>query len=227
MPLHATPIDPILAASLKLGSGFFWTLTYILIIRRGLIDKRYGMPVIALCANISWEFIFSFIFPHKPPQLYVDYVWFFFDLGILIQYLYWGKKDFPLNLNRNLFYPAFVISLVLCYLMIIMISHEFDEYEGIYAAFGQNIMMSVLFIYLLLKRNDPAGQSLYIALFKMIGTIIPSVLFYLYYPNSCLLTFMYFAILLFDLVYFVLLYSKIKRLPALKAKQSNMGFMYH
>jgi len=210
MSLQAASIDSSIALSLKLCSGLFWTLTYILIIRRGLIDKRYGMPVIALCANISWEFIFSFVFPHKAPQLYIDYVWLFFDLGILIQYLYWGKKDFPLNLHRNLFYPAFLMSLALSYLMILMISYEFEDYQGIYAAFGQNLMMSVLFVYLLLKRNNPAGQSLYIALLKMIGTILPSVLFYLYYPDSYLLTFTYFAILIFDLVYFMLLYSKLK-----------------
>ncbi len=48
---------------LMLGSGIFWTITYILIIQRGLRDHTYGMPLVALCANISWEFIFSFILP--------------------------------------------------------------------------------------------------------------------------------------------------------------------
>jgi len=43
---------------LKLGSGLFWTLTYLIIIRRGFIDKSYGMPLAALSANISWEAIF-------------------------------------------------------------------------------------------------------------------------------------------------------------------------
>src|SRR6266487_273578 len=48
---------------LMLGSGIFWTATYILIIRRSFLDHTYGMPLVALCANISWEGIFSFIYP--------------------------------------------------------------------------------------------------------------------------------------------------------------------
>jgi len=33
--------------------GLFWSVTYILIIRRGFKDKTFGMPMAALCANIS------------------------------------------------------------------------------------------------------------------------------------------------------------------------------
>lgn len=73
-------------------SGIFWTLVYVLIIKRGFQDKTYGMPLAALVANVSWEFIFSFILPHQPPQLYVDYVWLSFDIVILIQTLIYGKK---------------------------------------------------------------------------------------------------------------------------------------
>ena len=59
---------------LMIIGGIFWSLTYILIIRRGFIEKTYGMPLIALCANISWEAIFSFLHPHSPPQLYINYM---------------------------------------------------------------------------------------------------------------------------------------------------------
>lgn len=47
--------------TLMLGSGAFWTLTYVLMIRRGFVDRTYGMPLVALGANVSWEFIFSFL----------------------------------------------------------------------------------------------------------------------------------------------------------------------
>jgi hypothetical protein len=54
-------VSPELSWSLEIGSGIFWTLVYLLIIRLGFRDKTYGMPITALCANISWEFIFSFM----------------------------------------------------------------------------------------------------------------------------------------------------------------------
>jgi hypothetical protein len=52
--------------------GIFWILTYVFIISKGFKDKTFGMPLIALCANISWEFIFSFVFPYGPPQSYIN-----------------------------------------------------------------------------------------------------------------------------------------------------------
>jgi hypothetical protein len=54
---------------LLVGSGVLWTITYLLIIRRGVLDRTYGMPLVALCANLSWEFIFSFVFPHGPSSV--------------------------------------------------------------------------------------------------------------------------------------------------------------
>jgi hypothetical protein len=211
MPLgtHQT-IDPVISNTLKLGSGLFWTITYLLIIIKGSREKTYGMPMVALCANISWEFIFSFIIPHKSPQLYIDYCWLFFDVGILIQFLMYGKKDFPSNLSSKLFFPSFLLSLILCFLGVLLISLEFEDNHGVYAAFGQNLMMSVLFIFLLIKRNSTEGQSVYIAVFKMVGTILPSILFYHYYPDNLLLMFLYFSILIFDLIYLILLIRMIR-----------------
>jgi hypothetical protein len=63
-------LAPNVEAVLKISSGIFWSLAYIFIIVRGFKDRTPGIPVLALCANISWEFIFSFIYPRQPPQLY-------------------------------------------------------------------------------------------------------------------------------------------------------------
>jgi hypothetical protein len=209
MPLgpHQT-IDPVISNTLKLGSGLFWTITYVLIILKGQKDKSYGMPMVALCANISWEFIFSFVFPHKSTQLYIDYCWLFFDVGILIQFLLYGKKDFPTNISEKLFYPSFLLSLILAFLGVLLITIEFEDYHGVYSAFGQNLMMSVLFVFLLIKRDSAKGQSVSIAIFKMLGTILPSILFYMYYPDHLLLIYLYFSILIFDLIYLILLIRK-------------------
>ncbi|GAA4298677.1 hypothetical protein [Nibribacter koreensis] len=196
---------------LMIGSGVFWTITYLLILRRGYLDKTYGMPMAALCANLAWEFIFSFVHPHPAPQLYIDYLWLLFDIGILVQYLRYGSKEFPDHLPRALFYPTFAFSLIFAALLIAAISREFNEYIGIYAAFGQNLMMSILFVRMYLKRYHVQGQSIYIALAKLIGTVFPSVLFYLYFPKSYLLILLYMGILLFDTVYFYLLYRHIKK----------------
>ncbi len=88
--------------ALMLGSGAFWALAYLLIIRRGFLDETYGMPLVALCANVSWEFIFSFVHPHGPVQRPVNIVWFLLDLIILFQLLKYGPREFA-GLSKGVF----------------------------------------------------------------------------------------------------------------------------
>jgi hypothetical protein len=202
-------VSPELNWTLQIGSGVFWTAVYVLIIRLGFREKTYGMPIAALCANVSWEFIFSFFYPHAPPQNYINVVWFAFDLVIVFQTLRFGK--FALA-PSTLFYPAFILGLLVSSGAILAITLEFNDWEGRYAAFGQNLMMSILFVALLLKRQDVRGQSMYIALFKMLGTLLPSILFFLRFPNSPLLNFLYVSIFVFDLIYALLLYAKHREL---------------
>ncbi len=205
-------LSPEIRMSLQIGSGVFWTLVYILIIRLGFQERTVGMPLTALCANISWEFIFSFVHPHGAPQIYVNVAWFSFDAVILFLAFRYGKSVFARQLPENLFYPAFILGLILSFTAILSITYEFQDWDGKYSAFGQNLMMSVLFVSMLLRRNNVSGQSIYIAIFKMIGTLLPSILFFMLIPSSPLLNFLYIAIFIFDMIYVVMLYSKHKEL---------------
>ncbi len=191
--------------ALMLGSGAFWTFTYALMIRRGFLDKTYGMPLVALCANISWEFIFSFLYPHGPVQRPVNIVWFSLDLVILFQLLRYGLREFD-DLSKRVFYAMFGMALATSFCAVLSVTYEFDDWYGAYSAFGQNLLMAVLFLAMLRARGSPRGQSVFIALSKMLGTGLASVAFYLYSPlseGSVLLPFLYVAIFAFDLTYVV------------------------
>jgi hypothetical protein len=201
-------LTPELSNALKIGSGIFWTLTYLVIINRGFRDKTFGMPLFALCANISWEFIFSFVQPSEGIQRIINVIWFVFDLVIVYQYLRYGKPSLKGTMLEPYFYAVFVVVLVVCYFGVLTVSYEFNDLVGKYAAFSQNLMMSVLFVSLLLNRNTVDGQSIYVAIFKMIGTLFPSLLFYLRAPNAPFMNYLYIAIFLFDLSYATLLYRK-------------------
>jgi hypothetical protein len=65
---------------------------------------------------------------------------------------------------------------------------------------------------MLLKRRDVTGQSIYIAFFKLLGTLLPSILFYLRFPASVLLNFLYTSIFIFDAIYLVMLCAKHREL---------------
>jgi len=194
--------------------GLFWSATYILIIRRGFKDKTFGMPLAALCANISWETIFAFILPHDAPQLYVNYIWFSLDVVIVIQFLKYGKKEFP-SIPKWQIFAIFALGISIAAPMIVGISNELNDSVGAYAAFGQNLMMSILFVSMLINRQGIGGQSFYIALFKMVGTGLSSLAFYLYRPiaqDSILLQFLFVSIFIFDLIYTIGIYHKYKNI---------------
>ena len=192
--------------------GLFWSATYILIIRRGFKDKTFGMPIAALCANISWEMIFTFVLPHDAPQIYINYIWFSLDVVIVIQFLKYGKKEFP-SIPKWQIFAIFALGVSIAAPLILGISNELGDSVGAYAAFGQNLMMSILFVTMLINRQGIGGQSVYIALFKMIGTGLSSTAFFLYRPiaqDSTLLQFLFVAIFVFDLIYTIGIYRKCK-----------------
>jgi hypothetical protein len=189
--------------AIMVGSGVLWTLAYLLMIQRGFLDRTYGMPLVALCANLSWEFIFSFVYPHDLPQRAVNVVWFSFDLVILFQLLLYGPREFA-DLPRRAFYAVLALALAASFGAVLAVTLEFDDLDGVYSAFGQNLMMSVLFIAMLRSRGSLRGQSVGIALLKLGGTALASFAFYFHNPDhagSVLLPFLYVAILIFDGIY--------------------------
>jgi hypothetical protein len=200
--------------ALLLASGVGWTATYVLIIAKGFADRTYGMPIVALCANLSWEFIFSFVRPHTGAQRIVDVVWLCLDLVIAYTALRFGPREFP-YLRRALCYACFGGTLVLAYLGVDLVSREFDHGRGTYAAFGQNLMMSGLFLAMLASRRGLRGQSPWIAAAKLVGTAFASVAIWGYgnHQGSLLLPYLYVGNAVLDAAYLAAVVA-VSRRPA-------------
>ena len=172
------------------------------------------MPLFALCANISWEFIFSFLLPHSPPQLYINYLWFALDVVIVFQFFKYYKNEFP-NLSSLTLCIVFGISVATALSIILSGGIFLGDVDGVYAAFGQNLLMSVLFVVMFFRRgNTLRGQSIFIAIFKMLGTGLTSIHFYLFEPvsqSSFVLPFLFISIFFFDLLYAILIVKQYKK----------------
>jgi len=67
---------------LLLAGGVFWTLAYVLIVRRSYLDKCYGLPAVACAANLAWESYYTFVVPFQGSMLYVSACWLVLDLII-------------------------------------------------------------------------------------------------------------------------------------------------
>lgn len=194
---------------LTLVSGLCWTLVYLDGIRLGIKDQSYAIPFYALALNISWELLQTIYGFQRPvsAQTIINAVWFVFDIGILFTYFKYGRKYFPRNLPASGFIVWSIIGLITAFVVEFAFVREFGVAVGAgYSAFLQNLLMSVLFIDMLVKRGSREGQSLTIAVSKWIGTLAPTILFGVLgeggFPNgSTLILTLGIFCSIFDLIY--------------------------
>jgi hypothetical protein len=165
---------------LTVVSGICWTVVYIEGIRVGFKDRSYAIPFYALALNFAWELLHT-VFGFRSGvslQTIINAVWFTFDVGILYTYFKYGRKYFPRNLPARWFTGWSILGLLTALCVEYAFIREFGVAVGAgYSAFLQNLLMSVLFINMLVKRGSSEGQSLYIAVNKWIGTLAPTILF--------------------------------------------------
>ncbi len=135
------------------------------------------MPLAALAVNMSWEVMWGFVFPDKPPMDTVNQVWALIDVVIVGQYLVWGRRDAPAWLPAQLFVPSVLLSLALGFGVVYQGTLLFRDWEvgGGYVAFLDNVMMSGLFLHWALTRDHIRGQSLWVAITKGLGTVAASL----------------------------------------------------
>lgn len=182
-------------------SGVFWLIAYILIIYRGFKDRSYGMPIVALCGNLAWELIFGLGIESGCPASWSscpgtviqvrNFIWLLFDFVILYTVLKYGRHYFTGALQR-FFTPIVIGGIGVAFVLIYTIIQEFwirniwgvaidgqvPEFLSLrvqggsyYTGFGLNMMMSILFVFMMMRRNSVEGQSVYIAISKWLGSL--------------------------------------------------------
>ncbi|HEY0548025.1 MAG TPA: hypothetical protein VGF13_00405, partial [Verrucomicrobiae bacterium] len=128
----------------------------------------------------------------------------------LFQIFWHWRREFP-SMGPVLF--SLLVCAGLCFGVAALFYAQTERVEYISSAFPQNLMMSVLFIQMFYAREDARGQSLYIAVFKLLGTGAAMVmaLFPLAAPAGLYAT-TFCGIFFFDLLYVFLLHAKLRRL---------------
>lgn len=209
--------------SLLLIGVAFGILTYILIVRQGFKDKTFGMPIIMACANLSGDFICSFIYPPNPLEKYINMFWLLFDIIFVFQYLKYGQQEFPKKLSKRLFYPHFAFVLLFSYIITLCVIDTFfkGDYSDAFKFIGlaDNFIMSILFCSMFLTRTNLAGQSIYIASFKLLASICVALAFCLFSSMSSISYLCVVGFCVFDLIYFVLVYQETRNMQHLNLEE--------
>ena len=205
--------------SLTALSGLCWTIVYIDAIRLGFRDKTYAMPLWALALNFSWELINSVLGYREVGlslQVFINMVWAIFDTFIVLTYFLFGYRYIKKYLSYEYFmYWGFIVFSVAFVVQYAFIMQFGLPHGRAYAAFLQNLLMSILFISMRVERQNNEGQSLTIAVGKCVGTFAPTILFGLIgagglgRPNPFLLI---IGLLCFgfDIIYILILINKIE-----------------
>jgi hypothetical protein len=213
-----------------------WIVAYFAIIYRGFRDRTFGMPMAALAANLSWEAIYSFFLNPFGDYIHVLSIpCFAIDLVIAGQCLVYGSSNVSLPLLRKHFRKIFAAAVVIAFPIVYLSFYEFHDPLGEYTGFGLNFMMSFLFVAMLLSRGNPSGQSMYIAIFKWLGTffsyvatafqatttladpwpesllsLVQKTVTHTTYPLTPLISVVYLVTFLVDILYIILLYGRIR-----------------
>ena len=195
---------------LTLLSGVCWCIVYEECIRLSAKDKTYAMPFWALAMNITWEGIYavSELRIGIGLQPIVNLIWFLLDIVILISYLKYGKKELAPGQKVGTFYAWSVFGIAAMFAVQISFIAEFgtaDHLSAQYAAFIQNLIMSIAFINMLHKRKNSDGQSILLAVAKWIGTLAPTITMGILSTNYVVLV-CGLLCSVYDIIYIILLY---------------------
>ena len=169
------------------------------------------MPFIALALNMSWEFLYSFIFnsPGLELQTWVNRGWFVFDLAIVTSFFLYGRKNWQAE-NRKLFVPYVLFVFIASFGLLYLLQLDFEQSAITYSAFLISLVMSSLFIVMLLLEPGIRGQSFGIAFFKMLGTLAATIVLFQRY--SYFLQFTGVLCFVLDMVYIVMIVNRYKKL---------------
>jgi hypothetical protein len=173
-----------------------------------MIERSFGMPVIALLLNISWEFTYSIMFPFEGYKLYLNCLWLACDVVILTQFIMYGGIQRYFSFAGTMRFAGFIIVLIAALSFVWVMHAEFNDHRGKLTAYIINLIMSSAFLLRALRSNYD-GQSIYIGVLKMIGTGVPSILFYLKNPDSNVLNALYISVFVIDGLYISVLRKKL------------------
>ena len=168
----------IISAILATTGAALWVATYILIIIKAHKDRSYGMPLAAVCVNLSWEFTWGWLLVPVgeglviPVVIWAQRIWFLIDVILFAQVAIYGRRHITQPLLRRYFPAALITTLIFAFWGQYVYATWFGDLTGQQTAFLANVLTSACFIGLILNRPDLNGLSYLAAWTKMIASAL-------------------------------------------------------
>ncbi|HJR80584.1 MAG TPA: hypothetical protein VJ821_10960 [Anaerolineales bacterium] len=215
----------------------FWLLAYVLIVRRGFMEKTFGMPIVAMMGNWTWEWIYGLGLDSSCPPVwdacperwfqFSDFAAAFFDLFIVYTIFKFGRDKVSNPFFRKYYYQVLVFGVIAAFAIqypfvievgfpnthSLAVRGEINPFftgdsGGAYSGFILAFIMGILFIQMLTERNSLEGQSFIIALAMLMGNIASYIFVLIAQTGSRFLDVLACFTLFVNLVYVLLTYRK-------------------
>lgn len=195
--------------SMLVGIGTLgWLVGYLGAVWVGFRHKTYGVPLLAVAFNFSYEIVLAWFFLVEKVSFFrtMFAAWAIVDLGVMLTILLYAHHDKTLNLKRWQVYLIVLPSFVIFGLFHWWCASVYGPKDAaFYPAYVENILMSFLFIGLAIRRHGSYGQSFILAWGKFIGTAGMTVLYGIIFGRSYALICGSFVFVL-DIVYLYFMY---------------------
>lgn len=161
------------------GVGCFgWVIFYAVVVREIIRKKFVEIPAPSVVTNISWEFVWSFMFSPDMGLVFVwGYrVWFVLDIFITYSLFRYGDKQVQNPILKRYFRPAVAIGIPIWILGIyFFVAQGYDTPTGLISGYILNVIIAALYILLILRHPNLSDFSYLVAWSKMLGTALASV----------------------------------------------------
>ena len=206
--------DYTLPQILFFGAGcFLWIVVYFDTIRTIIQRQFVEIPLVTVCGNIAWEFLWSWIFLTNMGSLFVwGYrIWFFMDCFIVYGIIRYGYKQLSIPYLQKKSVLIIICSIVFWFVLLYYYIKIYDapiSKMGAYSGYILNLLISGLYIPQFLRLHNTYYFSATSAWAKRLGTILISVFCFLHFNDPFLLS-LCIATAILDTVY-VYIFTKAK-----------------
>lgn len=162
--------------NLTVLGDLMWAIAYVLIIRQCFRQRSYGLPLVAIAMNFTWEVQYSLIQPPRCDDGTVDMAkaglilaWAVLDAVIVFQLFRYGREEQHIPDIRRHFPVVVVGGLVLASIGNLTFAGFHPADAAPLSGVIINFVMSILFVFLVFSRPTLRGISWGASLFRVAG----------------------------------------------------------
>ncbi|KIJ26394.1 hypothetical protein M422DRAFT_192285 [Sphaerobolus stellatus SS14] len=162
-----------LAGTLNASCGVFWTAAYLLYVKQAREDRSYGMPLLALILNVSWEFVYTFVYRRNGVGRFFHFPWVFIDGILVVETIKYGPDIWRSSpaVAEN-FGAIVLLSVIIGITAQWTFASQFSRYNAsFWSAYACQNVLSWGSLWMLLARGNITGHSMSIWWCRFLGSL--------------------------------------------------------